>query len=143
MGVWGDCDAKNGPDLQLFLISLTHSLPKFYICSWNAPGCGSRSRPHNQTIFKWSASLLVWKNTVEKWFLAFFIIGISNFTLTQTLFRYLPFLIWNWHHQKWWFPPGIDPETPSHTNPLTTHAKPHLWCSDAARPAIPYVYRHR
>ncbi len=42
-------------------------------------------------------------------------LGIENVMseydiLTLTLFRYLPFLaylIWNWHHQKWWFPPEL------------------------------------
>ncbi len=37
--------------------------------------------------------------------------------ITLTLFRYLPFLaylIWNWHHQKWWFPPESIPGPHAH-----------------------------
>ncbi len=28
-------------------------------------------------------------------------------TLTLRPFRYLRYLIWNWHHQKGWFPPSV------------------------------------
>ncbi len=50
--------------------------------------------------------------------------------LTLTLFPYLPFLaylIWNWYHQKGYRFPQNRTRDPSHTNPLTTHAKPQLW----------------
>ncbi len=46
-------------------------------------------------------------------------------------------LIWNWHPQKWWFPHGINPETPR--TPISWPPMPSHAC-DAAQPGILYVY---
>ncbi len=40
-----------------------------------------------------------------------------SWQIILTLFWYLPFLaylIWNWHHQKWWFPPELIPGPLAH-----------------------------
>ena len=48
-------------------------------------------------------------------------------TLTHFLFlAYVPYLIWNWHPKKGWFPPEIEPGTPS-ISPIPSHAFDAAW----------------
>ncbi len=60
------------------------------------------------------------------------------FRILKPYFMFAAYLIWNWHLQKWGFPPGFEPRTSRTPNPSSAIAR---HACDAAWPAFLYPYR--